>query len=112
MSLSVTPARFVLLQPATAASIADVEGPVEPGVIWATTEEVVALGRSGAGEDRAIASKEEMDKVNVRDFILTVWEGFRCLVKGDELMERIVSVWYTPYLEGICPPSSPLRGRC
>ena len=74
ISLSVTPARLVLLHPAMAAWTAAVEGLVAPGVSVATALDVVALGRSGAatGEERESLKREKTGRANRKDFILSV----------------------------------------
>lgn len=69
ISLSVTPARFVLLQPDIADWTAAVEGPVDPGVIVATAEEVV-VARGTSGEEREVVQREKREKADRRNLIL------------------------------------------
>lgn len=81
----------ILTQPATAASIADVEGGLAPGVAVATTEVVVALGTRSTGEESAKVRRDEMARAEVKDFIFSGCGGSMCLRERPDFLERITA---------------------
>lgn len=70
ISLSVTPAEFILLQPDVEDWTAAAEGPGDPGVSVAITEEVVVVARGTSGEERETVKREKREEADRRDLIL------------------------------------------